>query len=170
MFQEKSSTLIKLSLGLLFSFTMFLGSALGESTASVSGLVKDQNEAVVAGATVIVGSKGSGNVTTTTTDGNGKYEIKNLSAGQYLITVKKGGFSDSQETVSLNGGESITQDFSISPGGLREEVTITAAKGLRSTSEMVFPKRMKNLLRFFLRTLTLSVLVRKFADCNPIGF
>jgi outer membrane receptor protein involved in Fe transport len=36
----------------------------------------------------------------------------------------------------LGAGESVTQDFSISLGGLREEVTVTAAKGLRATSEI----------------------------------
>ncbi len=132
----KSLARVQFSLGLLFLFTLLSVNGLGQSSASISGLVKDQNEAVVAGATVVAGNKGNGTETTVTTDSNGKYEFKNLTAGQYFIKVKKGGFSENAESVLLGSGENATQNFTISPGGLREEVTVTAAKGLRATSEI----------------------------------
>lgn len=137
MFLEKSLARVQFSLGLFFLLTMLLViDVSGQGTASISGIVKDQDQAVVPGVTVIAGNKGNGTETTITTDTNGKYEFKNLSAGQYLITVRKGGFSEHAESVSVGAGENATQDFTISPGGLREEVTISAAKGLRATSEI----------------------------------
>lgn len=137
MFLEKSLARLEVSLGWFFLLTiLFTGTVLGQGTASISGIVKDQNEAVVPGVIVIAGNKGSGAETTTTTDTNGKYEFKNLSAGQYLIKIRKSGFSENAESVLLGAGENASQDFTISPGGLREEVTVTAAKGLRATSEI----------------------------------
>jgi outer membrane receptor protein involved in Fe transport len=107
-----------------------------QNTASVSGTIKDRNEAVVAGATVILANKGSGVEKTAVTDSNGKYEFKDLYSGQYLVTVRKGGFSEHAESVSINSGESATQDFRINPGSIREEVSVTASRGLRATSEI----------------------------------
>ncbi len=135
MFFEKTKARFERCFGLLFLFTILSVSAFTQSSASISGVVKDQNDAVVPGATVVAGNKGNGGETTTITNGEGRFEIKNLPVGQYLITVRKGGFSDSQQSVSL-AGDSVTHDFTINPGGLREEVTVTAAKGLRATSEI----------------------------------
>ena len=114
----------------------FITSIFAQGTASISGIVKDQNDAVVPGVTVTADNKGSGRETVTTTDQNGKYEFKNLSPGQYRIQVRKSGFSELGAAVSVGSGENTVQDFSISLGGLREEVTVTAAKGLRATAEI----------------------------------
>jgi outer membrane receptor protein involved in Fe transport len=119
---------------ILMAFATFTVSAQG--TASITGTVKDQNDAAIAGATVVATNKGSGKETTSVTDQNGKYEIKDLATGQYLIQVRKGGFSDVGASVSLGSDENIVEDFALSLGGLREEVTVTAAKGLRATSEI----------------------------------
>lgn len=137
MFLTKPLARIQFSVGLVFFMSMLLvASVSGQGTLSISGVVKDQHEAVVAGATVIAGNKGSGAETTTTTDASGKYEFTNLAPGQYLIKVRKSGFSENAASLSVNTSENVTHDFTISPGGLREEVTVSAAKGLRATSEI----------------------------------
>ncbi len=134
---EKPLTQFRFSLIFLILLTIFpINDVFGQGTSSITGVIKDQNEAVVSGATVIAGSKGTGSEITTITDTNGKYEFKNLPTGQYLIKVKKSGFSENAISISIGVGESLTQDFSISLGGLREEVTVSAAKGLRATSEI----------------------------------
>lgn len=137
MFLANSLMRIKASVLLLalFVFSLMVN-IFAQSGASITGIVKDQNEAVVAGAVVIASNKGSGSEITTTTDTNGKYEFKNLPSGQYRITVRKSGFSELGESISVSLGENIVQDFALSPGGLREEVTVTAAKGLRATSDI----------------------------------
>jgi hemoglobin/transferrin/lactoferrin receptor protein len=133
MFLEKSLARFSFSLGLLF---LLAGTVFAQGTASITGLVKDQNEAVVSGAEVTAANKGSGSELTATTDANGKYEFKDLSPGPYRITVRKSGFSEIGESISVGSGENIVQDFSISLGSLREEVTVTAARGLRATAEI----------------------------------
>jgi outer membrane receptor protein involved in Fe transport len=134
---EKPLVQFRFSLFFLILLTIFsVNGVFAQGTSSITGVVKDQNEAVVSGATVIASSKGSGSEITAVTDASGKFEFKNLPAGQYFIKVRKGGFSENAQSISLGAGESATQDFSISLGGLREEVTVTAAKGLRATSEI----------------------------------
>ncbi len=121
---------------LISVFAISALSVFAENTGSISGTIKDQNDAIVSGATVIASNKGSGRVITTVTDSSGKYEFKNLPSGQYRIQVKQSGFSEIGESVSVDSGANVVQDFSISLGGLREEVTVSAAKGLRATSEI----------------------------------
>jgi outer membrane receptor protein involved in Fe transport len=134
---EKPSAQFRFSIFFLILLTVFsINGVFAQGTSSISGTVKDQNEAVVSGASVIAGNKGTGFEISAVTDVNGKYEFKNLSAGQYLIKVKKSGFSENAVSVSIDAGENAAQDFAISLGSLREEVTVTAAKGLRSTSEI----------------------------------
>ena len=118
---------------MIFCFTT---SIFAQGPASISGTVKDQNDAVVPGVTLIATNKGSGRDFTVTTDQNGKYEFRNLTSGQYRLQVRKPGFSEIGEAVSIDSGGSVVQDFSISLGGLREEVTVTAARGLRANSEI----------------------------------
>jgi outer membrane receptor protein involved in Fe transport len=134
---EKPSGRFQFKIFFLILLTIFsINGAFAQGTSSITGVVKDQNEAVVSGVTVLASSKGSGSEITTVTDANGKFEFKNLPTGQYIIKVRKSGFSENAQSISLDGGESAVQDFSIDLGGLREEVTVTAAKGLRSTAEI----------------------------------
>jgi outer membrane receptor protein involved in Fe transport len=134
---EKQIARFRFNLLFLFTITIFsVANIFAQGSSSITGLVKDENQAVIPGAEVSATNKGSGRETTTITDQNGKYEFKNLLSGQYRISVRKSGFSESGVTVSLGSSENIVQDFVVSLGGLREEVTITAAKGLRATSEI----------------------------------
>ena len=130
----KFSNCFKQGVFVLFLMTAFFAVNHFAQTASISGTVKDANDAVITGATVTATNTVSGQKLTTTTDQSGKYEFKNLPNGIYRVSVSKGGFSDSSETIRLDG--SATQDFSMSLGSLREEVTVTATKSLQATSEI----------------------------------
>lgn len=135
MFLGQPMARLRVGLFFIFSFVICVSLALGQ-TASISGAVKDQNGAAVAGATVVASFTGSGQQYTAETDQNGKYEFKNLPAGEYRVKVRKSGFSDAGETIFLDGGGSAAQDFSLNLGSLKEEVTVTATKGLAATSEI----------------------------------
>ena len=124
-------------LSLLFLFSVcFMSNAAAQSGATISGTVADQNDAVIAGATVRAVNTVSSSQITTTTDGGGKYEFRNLSPGPYRLSVIKSGFSDGGETVSVESGANVVQNFSLSLGSLKEDVTVTAARGLRATAEI----------------------------------
>ncbi len=111
----------------VFSFSCVL--ALAQGSASVSGLVKDSNDANVSGATVTALNIGTGKRTTVSTDSAGKYTFANLRGGTYRITATANGFGEAAETVAIEDNASATQDFSISPGAIKDVVTVTAGKG-----------------------------------------
>jgi outer membrane receptor protein involved in Fe transport len=100
-----------------------------QNSGSISGVIKDSNDAVVIGATVTALNIASSQRITATTDSAGKYMFSNLRGGTYRITATAKGFGESAETVVLDDGASASQDFSISPGALRDVVTVTAGKG-----------------------------------------
>ncbi len=100
-----------------------------QDTGKISGTVKDQNNAVILGATVTVLNIASSQRTTLTTDGGGKYEFTGLRSGTYRITASSSGFGEVAETIVLESGGSASQDFSLSLGGIKDVVTVTAGKG-----------------------------------------
>lgn len=121
----------------VFVFFIMIGLAVNQFAqegVAISGTVKDINEAVITGATVTAINTVSGRKFTTTTDQNGKYEFRGLSSGIYRISVSKSGFSDAGTTVTASSD--VVQDFSMSLGSLREEVTVTATRSLQATSEI----------------------------------
>lgn len=103
--------------------------AFAQGTAKISGVVKDSNDAVITGATVTALNIASSQRTTATTDANGKYEFTGLRGGTYRIVATSRGFNESAETIVIEDGGSMSQDFAIAPGGIRDVVTVTAGKG-----------------------------------------
>src|SRR6202451_1831642 len=64
-----------------------------ELAATLTGTVTDPSGAVVAGATVLVHSEDTGaDLRTVTTSSTGNFNITNLPAGRYTVTVKTSGF------------------------------------------------------------------------------
>ncbi len=104
-------------------------SAFAQSAAKISGTVKDSNDAVVVGATVTALNIASSQRVTVTTDAAGKYEFANLRGGTYRVTATANGFGEVAETIGLDNGATVSQDFSIAPGAIRDVVTVTAGKG-----------------------------------------
>lgn len=108
---------------------MFSALSFGQGSSKLSGTVKDSNDSFVLGATVTALNIGSSQRTTVSTDSSGKYEFSNLRAGRYRVSATASGFGESAESVVIADGASTTQDFSISPGGIKDIVTVTAGKG-----------------------------------------
>src|SRR5690242_2120032 len=63
------------------------------STATITGLVTDEQNAAVVGAEVRVVDSGTGSAQSTLTNETGRYVIVNVSPGTYAITVSKQGFA-----------------------------------------------------------------------------
>ena len=88
-----------ITLILLFAFSAF---AQTRTTGRIAGTVKDQMEALVVGATVIVTSQASGEKRTATTDVAGNYAAALLASGIYRVRIEANGFSRfNAETVTV---------------------------------------------------------------------
>jgi hypothetical protein len=93
----------------------------------ISGFVKDQAGAVIAGAKVTAKNETNGLERSATTNGEGYYVITQLPSGRYTITVESTGFKLYQESnKKLDPNVPATLDASLQAGQVSEIVNITA--------------------------------------------
>lgn len=72
---------------------------------------------------------------TTTTNENGEYEFTNVPAGTWSMLTHLDGFPDAVQTITINAGETLTADFAIKIGGLRDQITVSASGREQSAFE-----------------------------------
>lgn len=99
-----------------------------ELAGTLTGTVTDPSGAVVAGATVLVHSQDTGaDVRTVTTSSTGSFNITNIPAGRYTVTVNNAGFQTFvARDVVLNVAEKHTLDVQLKAGSVSERVEVTA--------------------------------------------
>jgi len=99
-----------------------------ELAATLTGTVTDPSGAVVPGVTVVVHSEETGaDVRSVTTSGAGGFNITNLPAGRYTVTLKSSGFQTYvAKDVILNVAEKKTLDVGLLTGKASETVEVTA--------------------------------------------
>ena len=99
-----------------------------ELAATLTGTVTDASGAVVPGATVVVHNEETNtDVRTVTTSGTGNFNITNLAAGRYTVTVKNEGFQTFvASSVVLNVAEKHTLDVQLKAGKVSERIEVTA--------------------------------------------
>lgn len=121
----------------LFGLLALFESAAAQTAVSVTGTVRDQDQAVVVGARVRALNVAGGRVVNARTDAGGKYHLDGLRPGEYRLSVSSDGFATATLRVVLRADETATQDFTLVPGGVVDTITITAAKGTaRASSEI----------------------------------
>jgi hypothetical protein len=99
-----------------------------ELQATLTGTVTDPSGAVVSGATVLVHSLDTGaDLRTVTTTESGSYNITNLPAGRYTVTVNTAGFQTFvAKDVTLYTAQKQTLDVQLKAGQVSERVEVTA--------------------------------------------
>lgn len=99
-----------------------------ELAATLTGTVTDPSGALVPGATVLVHSEDTGtDVRTLTTSSTGNFNITNIPAGRYTVTVSGTGFQTFiANDVVLNVAEKHTLDVQLKTGNTSERVEVTA--------------------------------------------
>ena len=102
--------------------------AFGQSTyGSFVGTVADPSGAVIANATVKVMEDSTGVTRSATSDGRGDFNLVNLDAGVYSVTVTATGFEERDfRGVHLLARESVRLDATLHAGGGTEAVVVTA--------------------------------------------
>lgn len=106
--------------------------ARGQSGAgSITGSVKDVNEAAVPGATVTLANSASGVSQTATTNEDGVFTSPQLPPGTYTVTVEKEGFKRFEKSgVVLSTADRLNAgDFVLEAGGVSETIQVTADAG-----------------------------------------
>jgi vitamin B12 transporter len=96
----------------------------GQSRATITGRVTDERNANVAGAEIRLTSR-TGGIATTTSDGNGKFEFKNISAGDYILETKASGFSSIAMPLTVALNQAVTKDVALSIEAVSETVVVT---------------------------------------------
>jgi hypothetical protein len=99
-----------------------------ELAATLTGTVSDPSGALVAGATIVVYSNETGtDVRTVTTTSSGNFNITNIPAGRYKVTIKGGGFQTYvANDVTLNVAEKHTLNVQLKTGEVNTSVEVTA--------------------------------------------
>ena len=117
---------------LYISILLILFTSLMAQSGSVSGKVTDAtNNSPLIGANVILEGTSLG----AATDGEGRYEIKGLDAGEYVITVSYIGFRNFKENITLESGQRITRDLVLQPEAIEMETYVVTASRRRERVE-----------------------------------
>ena len=109
--------------------------AQAQTTGSLTGTITDQNDAVVAGATVTLHSNVAAGERSVVTDSNGKFDFQALLPGTYSISVEASGFKKAiarEISVSVNLNTQVNVQLEIGLAG--ESVTVTASQEVINTA------------------------------------
>jgi hypothetical protein len=120
---------------LVFALCAFVVSAFGQAgTTGVYGDVKDQQGAVVTGATVTVTNLSTGAERSAKTDSTGAYQFRGLAPGLYRVRIEAAGFrSVVQDNVQLGVDTPARLPISMAIGAAAEVVEVVAAAATVNT-------------------------------------
>src|SRR5579872_6722166 len=113
---------------LALTIVICCGHAFAQATASASltGTVIDQSQAVVVNSQITLTNKDTGAVRTTQSNSAGLYRFDLVPAGHYEIKVAMAGFkSITVASTELIVGETSTLNFTLEPGSISQTVTVT---------------------------------------------
>ncbi|MBB2148021.1 TonB-dependent receptor [Pedobacter gandavensis] len=92
---------------ILFS-TFSIGAFSQQNTSSISGNVKDGNELIIGASIFLKGTKQG-----VVSDHQGNYQLKNLSAGTYTVSISYIGFEKDSKQVVLKANQQLILNFSL---------------------------------------------------------
>jgi hypothetical protein len=110
----------------VFVLGLFGVTALAQTpTGSIEGVISNQSKAVLAGATVTVTSKATGQAVTATTNEEGLFRVSSLQPGVYGIKVEQAGFSTATaDNIVVQVNQVARADISLKVGTPSETVQV----------------------------------------------
>src|SRR5688500_2047066 len=103
----------------------------GSTTATLSGVVTDNQAGVVPGATVTVKNNATGETVTAVTNASGVWSLPGLSVGTYTVTIALSGFKSSEvKDVRQIGGSTSNIQTKLEVGQFQEVVTVSGGTDL----------------------------------------
>jgi len=103
-------------------------------TASVLGYVRDASGAAIADSNVTLTNQATGIVSSTKTNGEGRYEFVSVQLGNYVVSAEASGFQKTDTApfqVTTNARQRV--DIALKTGSATETVTVSAAATLLET-------------------------------------
>jgi hypothetical protein len=153
----------KMILLLVVGVVCFAASAWGQATSRVTGVVHDQQGAVINGATVTLTNEATG-VSFSTTSASGNYVFDSVKPGTYTIRVEGVGFSkfvSSGNTLTV--GLPLTINAQLTLGGITEQVTV------QESAERVETSTSGNIGELFDNTALNSLPIVTTRGRNPLS-
>ena len=117
----------------LFAASSYVVTA--QTTGSISGVVKDEKQAVIPNATVTVRNIRTNDTRSANTDNDGLYRFANMPVGEYEVTVESGGFAKlvrSGITLALN--QPAVVNVEMRAAGVEGTVNVVENASLLNTS------------------------------------
>jgi outer membrane receptor protein involved in Fe transport len=120
---KKTSRGLGFLLALVISFTGM--PAFGQNaTATISGTVRDEADAVVQDVNITIRSIATGRTRSTKTDAEGRYSFSNMEPGNYELRAARNGFKSVVQSVVLTVGGSPVIDISLPVGAVSDEILV----------------------------------------------
>ncbi len=97
-------------------------------TGTITGVLRDEQGAVLAGATVAIRNIGTGVVTTTKTNNDGNYQALGLIPGNYSVEASAPGFGSAKNpSVEVDVKTRAQVDFNLKVGAAQEQIEVNEA-------------------------------------------
>jgi len=111
-------------------------SAYADTTATVSGLVTDQQGRVVVDTAIVLTNVNTGVAYQTKTNGEGIYRVNGLQPGIYRANVSKDGFkSIVKADIEFHVQDQLSINFALQLGSVMETITVEAGAPLLNTTD-----------------------------------
>jgi hypothetical protein len=112
----------------LLMLVLFLSLPASEAqltTATIAGTVTDQTGAMMPGVTITAKNVATGMSRSTTTGASGRYELQNLSVGNYEVSATMTGFQTNiRSGIVLTVGRNAIVDLALQVGDVTQSVTV----------------------------------------------
>ena len=122
--------LFKRCSGLFLAFSFLMSAVMGwaqSDLGKIAGTVSDPSGAVIEGASVAATNMGTGVAKKTITGSGGNFTVPLLPVGEYRISVEHTGFKTYvQSGISVNIGQTVHLDISLSLGAVNQTVEVKA--------------------------------------------
>jgi hypothetical protein len=123
----------------LLAFLVFLSwpaiASTQSTTASISGVVTDSGQGVLAAVTINVTNVETGIVRSSQTDDHGRYRVSNLPPGDYEVQAEMTGFQTAiRRGIRLTIGRDADVDLTLQIGSLTDAIVVTGDAPLVDTS------------------------------------
>ena len=107
------------------------------NTGSLSGVVRDEQDLIVPGATVTVAGVENTLSRTETTGADGGFEFGGLLPGRYQLSVDLAGFNPEKRELTLEVNQRVRIDIMLHPGSLTQQVEVHETVPLLHVSDAV---------------------------------